>query len=894
MRPDEIRNGVKKEFGLPLRSQSDIDADADAELESVVQERVEYLVARGWSADNARSEALKRLGAPLEQAANSLHHSARTRERRKQLSEHAEELWLDLRYVFRTLRRDARFAILSMLIIGLGVGASVAVFSVANALLLRPLPFANPDELVWIENNSEEGLSGRTVQAFTVLDMRSGNRSFTDVAAYHAFYSQNNTRVLHNGETIRLTRVPVTQNFIAVLGVKPLLGRNFTDEESTGQGPRAVLLSYDLWMSRYNGDRDVIGKSITMNDAPATIVGVMPRSFDFPSIFAPGTRADLFGPVALNENTNRTGNLLFMIARMKTTSTIAGSSAEVRLVADRVKQSGIKRNTFVPVTMSLREHISGSVQSSLVLLSLAVVVVMLIVCANLSNLLLARATTRQREMAVRVALGAGRARLIRQTLTESVALSACGALLGLVFAFGATRMIASMSGTNLPLLSTVRVDGTALLFTAVLAVIAGVAFGIAPALQVPMRTLTSALKEGSRGATGGVGGRVVRQGLVITEIALACMLVVGAGLLTRSFLNVVNIDLGFKPDRVSAMRADPDRSLLTSQEKFVAYVDAVLAAARAVPGVTDAALSDGLPMGNNRTWNIAAKNGGYPTEESGWPPAFIHVVSDGFMATLGVKLIAGRDFDVHDAIGGDSVIIVNESLAKTLWPGQDAIGKIMKADKERRVVGVVADVRILAPEKSAGSELYLPLRQSGDFSSIHLVVRSSIEPAQVARTLRAALATVAPNLASNQFDDLEQIVETAVSPRKFLTLLLGGFALFALLLALIGIYGVISYTVSHRTQEIGVRMALGASSGQVQARILRETLLLAGVGMMIGTVASWALSRALGSMLYGVSASDPVTFGVMLFTLTLVAIVSGYLPARRASRIDPLAALRNS
>lgn len=891
MRLHDIRDGIKQLVRLPLRTHEQMDADADAELESLLAERTDYLVARGWAPSDARTEALKRLGPPLNEAAHLLHQSARARERRKGVSEMLEELLLDARQALRALKRDARFATVAMLVVGLGIGASVTVFSVANALLLRPLPFLNAGELVWIENNSEEGLSGRTVQAYTLLDLRSGNRSFTDVAGYHAFYSQNNSRVVHNGETIRLTRVPVTENFFPLLGVTPLLGRSFSADESTGLGPQAVMLSYELWKNRYNSDRSIVGQSIVMNDAPATVVGVLPASFDFVSVFAPGTRADLFGPVPLSESTNRQGNLLFMVGRLRPGSSVTSSQADVKVVAERIKQATPKRNDLALVAMSLRLHVSGSVQSSLLVLALSVGVVMLIVCANLSNLLLARATTRQREMAVRVALGAGRRRLIRQALTESVVLSICGAILGLLLALVGTRIITGLP-VDLPLLASVRIDGHALMFTVLLALGSGVVFGLAPAFQVPMNSLTSALKEGGRNATGGTGGRLLRQGFVVAEIAMACLLLVGAGLLTRSFVNVLKVDLGFQPARVSAMRADPDRSMLASEEKFIGYVDAVLLAARAVPGVSSAALSDGLPLSGNRTWNVSARDVSRPS--GGWPPAFIHVVSDGFMETMGVRLIAGRDFDLRDGANSDSVIIVNEKLAKSLWPGQDAIGKFMNADKERRVVGVVADVRILAPEKSAGAELYLPIRQCYDFSSIHLVVRSTIPAASIARVLRTAMGDVAPGLAVNQLDNMEQIVESAVSPRRFLTLLLGGFALFALLLALIGIYGVISYTVTHRTQEIGVRMALGASAGQVQQRIFRETMTLTGAGMLIGTVASWALARTLGSLLFGVSATDPVTFAGMLVTLTIVAAFSGYLPARRASRIDPMMALRGS
>ncbi|MGH7653400.1 MAG: FtsX-like permease family protein [Gemmatimonadaceae bacterium] len=534
---------------------------------------------------------------------------------------------------------------------------------------------------------------------------------------------------------------------------------------------------------------------------------------------------------------------------------------------------------------------SGSVQSALVLLVCAVFVVMLIVCANLSNLLLARATTRQKEMAIRAALGAGRHRLMRQMLTESVVLSSCGALAGLLLAIIGTRAIANTSAINLPLLREVSVDPSAIVFIVALAVAVGLIFGLAPALQLREAAVHEALKASGRGATDSRGGQWVRRALVISEVALACMLLVGSGLLVRSFLKLLDVDLGFAPERVMSVRIDPDRGTVTSQETFDAYVNEALRLAREMPGVQSASLSNRLPLAGTNSWKIGASGRVYAPGTR--PEAFNQNVSEGFLETIGMKLVAGRDFTAHDGTPGSPVIIINETAARTLFPGEKAIGQFVKADQfDREVVGVVRDVRHLALDKAAGLDIYFPLRQSGNVSPLNLVVRTTLSPAAFATAIRATLAPISANLPTNEIQTLTGLVDKSVSPRRFFTSMLGAFAAFALGLALLGIYGVISYTVSHRTQEIGVRIALGASSAQIQGRILRETLQLAAAGIAIGTIGSWLLARTLSGFLFGVSSTDPATFGGMLIVVTAVALVSGYLPARRAARIDPSVAFR--
>ena len=473
-------------------------------------------------------------------------------------------------------------------------------------------------------------------------------------------------------------------------------------------------------------------------------------------------------------------------------------------------------------------------------------------------------------------------------LTEGVALSCCGAALGVILASAGTHVLASIESLSIPLLGNVHTDVTVLAFCLLAAVLTGVVFGLAPALQVPANALHDALKDTARGSTG-KGRNWIRGALVISEIAFACVLLVSAGLLVRSFLRVLEVNLGFRPEQAATVRVDPDARYSTQAQQN-AYFDEVLRRVRDIPGIAAAGLTDALPLGRNRSWGAPAKGQVY--QRGKFPVAFVRLVSDGYLKALGIALIAGRDISDRDVPSGEPVIVINQTLARTLWPGQNPIGQIMRACGERHVVGVVGDVRHLALEQGAGMEMYLPMRQCNDISSVDLVVRSSLPPAELAASVRAALKPIAPNLPGKDFRTLQQLVDRSVSPRRFVVLLLGGFAVFALLLASLGIYGVVSYGVNQRTQEIGIRMALGASASRLQAGIIVQTLGLAAAGILIGAVASRVLARALGGMLFGVTASDPLTFLGVPAVLTLVALAAGYLPARRASRIDPSIALR--
>ena len=798
----------------------------------------------------------------------------------------------DLRYTFRALGRDRAFTTFAVLIVGLGIGASSTVFSIVNNLLLRPLPFRDPGRLVWITNhNSEDSdMSGSTTQVDHFLDLRKQSQSFSDVAAYFAFYGVGDNKLTGEGEPERLSGVPVSQNFFQLLGVRPQLGRLFTAEECKFNGPKAVLLGHGLWVRRFASDPRIVGRSLRLNDEAVSVIGVLPASFDFASVFTPGSHIDLYFPFPMSAETNRWGNTLAIVGRLKPGVALQTAQAEASILSRQFTEAHPRdRNDFSAKLSFLGDHVRGHIRPALIVLACAVGVVMLIVCANLSNLLLARTATRQKEIAIRTALGAVRGRLIRQMLTESVVLSCCGAVLGILLAVGGTRAMTHLQAISIPLLENVRVDTTALGFTLLAAILTGLIFGLVPALQIPSLTLHNALKDTSRGSTAARGHAWIRSLLVVSEIAFACVLLVGAGLLIRSFLQVLDVNLGFHPEMAVAVRVDPSQQYKT-QAQVNAYFDEVLRRARDIRGVAAAGLTDALPLGRNRSWGAGVK--GHTYKDGEYPDAFVRLVSDGYIRSMGIPLIAGRDLDERDTPSTDQVVLINQTMARKLFPGENAIGQIIIADKERRVVGIVSDVRHLALEQGSGSEMYLPMRQSQDYASVDLVVRTTRPPAQLASVVRNALKPIAPNLPISDFRLIQQLVDKAVSPRRFIVMLLGGFALFALILASLGIYGVISYSVSQRTQEIGIRMALGASAGDLQSGIILQTLGLAAIGMLLGSAASWTLARALSGLLYGVTPADPVTFLGMLMVLTAVAALAGYLPARRASRIDPMVALR--
>ncbi len=802
-----------------------------------------------------------------------------------------DSLKQDIRYAVRTLRHDALFFTAAVAIMALGIGANTAIFSIVNSLLFRPLPFQHSDRLVWIANTGGDGgLSSTTTRVVNYLDWKRMNRSFEDLAAYFAFFDYGSYNLIGQGEPERIVGVGVTQNFLRFLGVQPELGRSFADAECKWNGSPAAILTHGLWERRFGSDPHIVGRSITLNDRATTVVGVLPASFDFSAVFTPGSRVDMLTPFPVTPETDRWGNTLAVIGRLKPNAGVARAQAEFDVMNEQIRRANPSRWTFGAKLTPLRDYLTSRFRRGLFMLLCAVGAVLLIACTNLSNLMLARGASRTKEIAIRSALGAGRWRLVRQMLTESLLLSLTGALFGVGLAYAGMRYLTSLRGVGIPLLRTAHIDATALLFTALAALATGILCGIVPALEASASKASGALKDTGRGSNESRRSSWIRGILVISQVALACVLLVGAGLLIRSFLRVLDVDLGFQPEGAAAWRIDTGSKYATPGQQVLFY-DRLVRAIEAVPGVESAGITDALPLSRDRSWVALARGVIYPKGQA--PIVHPRLVDWRYIQTMRIPLIAGRNFNAHDVASSEKVVIVNEKMARRLWPNQNPLGQIATIDVERKVVGVVANVRHESLEQEGGLEFYLPITQRGN-SSVELVVRTKLPPADLAPSVRAAMRSVDSALPTAEYQELRAFVDRAVSPRRFLVFLLGAFALAALLLASIGIYGVVSYSVSRRTQEIGIRMALGASSGQVQRHVVFRTLLLVAVGMLAGILCALMLARTMASLLYRMQPLDPLTFLATALLLLMVAVLAGYMPARRASRIDPMAALRES
>jgi putative ABC transport system permease protein len=807
-----------------------------------------------------------------------------------------EVLVRDARFALRTLRREAAFTTSAILIAGLGIGASTTVFNVFNTLLVRPLPFHAPDRLIWISNGTSDNLSAQTVQAAN-LQLLGEGQSFEAVAAFSPFYSPGGVRLTGSGDAERITAVPVTERFFPLLGIQPRLGRFFSSDECQINAPKTVMLDHAFWQRRFNSDPSVVGRAIVLNGVAATVVGVLPETFDFASTFTPGQGADLFVPFPIAPQTNRQGNTLAAIGRLTSGVLLAHAQAEATVIGDRVKAGEVvdnlwRRNAFRPVLSTLRDRISGRLRPALLAVAGAIGLLMLLVCANLSNLLLTRASVKQRDLAVRTALGAERHHLIRPLLVESVILAVGGATLGLAIAAASSQLLSRLTGTNIPLLDDVRVDGVAIAFTATVAVLMGLAVGLLPALHISRVAPQRVLAGAGRGSIGSLGVWTQRS-IVVAEIAVVCVLLTGAGLLMRSLIRVLDVDLGFDTQNLITVRVDPVRASSTRDSRN-RYFDDLLQHVRAVPGVEAAGLTDALPLGDNFGWRRwTASTPGRVDPPGARLSPLVRMIEEGYFTAMKVPLRVGRSFNASDIASSEPVIIVNETLAETLWPGEDPLGRVVTTSgQSRRVVGVVGGVRYFAPERDSGIEMYLPLRQTGDYEVVDLVIRSAVVPATLTPALRDALRRADRDLPLTEFRTMGQLVDRSLLSRRLVMRVIAGFAVFGLLLASVGLYAVISYAVSQRRQEIALRIALGASPHHVQQRVLLQTLSLALAGVLVGLPLAWMTSRAIQGLLFGIESSDPATFVAVLVLLTAVVGLAGYIPARRAARVDPVSALR--
>jgi len=859
-----------------------LDQELNEEMASHLQMAVEENMRRHMSAEEARRQALVRFGG-VQQALE--------RHRESRGLPWLDVLIQDLRFTFRTLRRDSGFTIVAVLILALGIGANIAVFSVVNTILLRPLPFRDPQQLARIvQKNPKAGESSRTYTADATQDFQQQNHSFQSVSGYFAFTGPDNLKLVGTGQPVPVTSILVAEGFFQTLGVDPSLGRSFRSEEFVKHSQPVALLSYPFWKRQLGGDRSIVGKAINLSNTSVIVIGVLPDTFDFGSVFSPGAKVDLFAPYIMDDFRDD-GNDLALVGRLKHGVTLAQAQSEADQLFPQLyfehKHPEYGKGYTGQVT-GLKDYVSGKLRRSLIVLWCAVGLILLIVCVNLSNLLLARAAARSKEFAMRRALGARRWRLVRQLLTESLILATVGAVLGLGLAYVILSYLAHQGSIALPLLTMVRVDGTVLEWTLLIAVGSAVLFGPAPGLRMSGGNLQEVLKDS--GASAGRKHNRMRSTLVITEIALACVLLVGAGLLLRSFLRVLDIDLGFQPSRAAAISVDYDDG--GNPAKRAAIWQEIVRQSSMIPGVAAAGISDNLPMSRNRSWGIAAK-GEEKRDDLGYLPVFVYIVSPGYLKAMGMRLMEGRDISWEDMSNNRSVVIINETVARKLWPGQDPIGRTALAGgTEPQVIGVIADVRESGAEDNAGAQMYLPATKQFGPEGANLVVRSKLPPTAVATSVMGTLRQINPGQPATEFKPIQGLVDRATSPRRFFVLLVGTFACLGLLLASLGIYGVVSYSVTRQTQEIGIRMALGATETRVQLDVIWETLRLALIGIALGMMASLAVARLIASLLFQTAPTDPFTFAGVVVLLGTVALLAGFLPARRASTIDPMVALR--
>jgi predicted permease len=881
-------------------SGSDPSADVKDELRFHLESKVDDLVANGWRPEEAREEAERQFG-NLHQVQRLGERMGGYMDRRRRLSDYWFETCQDFRFTLRTLRVDAAFTIVAILILGLGIGANIVVFSVVNTILLRPLPFPNSQQLVRIvEKDAKSNESGKTYTADATQDFQAQTRAFQSVSGYFAFTGPNNFKLSGAGQPVPATGKLVAEGFFETLGVVPSVGRLFRHEEFVQHAQTTAVLSYPYWKRQFKGDRSIIGQTIDLrdqvdlNNKSVVVIGVLPETFDFGAVFSPGSKVDLFVPYIMDDFRSD-GNDLALVGRLKQGISIAQAQIEADTLFPQFyfehKHPEYGKGYTAQLT-DLKQYVSGKLRRSLIVLWCAVGLILLIVCVNLSNLLLARGASRAKEFAMRSALGAGRSRILRQLLTESLVLASGGAVLGLSLAWTVLAWLAHQGSVALPLLNMVSLDRSALAWTLGIALLSAVLFGLVPALRLSSGNLQEALKESGHGAGEGRRHDRLRSTLVICQISLACVLLVGAGLLLRSFLRVLDIDLGFEPSRAAAVSVDYDAG--GNPAKQAAIWHDVVTRASEIPGVEAAGISDNLPMSRNRGWGIAAK-GQHPLKNRDFIPVFVYIVSPGYLNAMGMHLVQGRDVSWDDLVNNRNVVVINQSVAHKLWPGQSPIGRIAVAGgQECEVIGVIADLRESNAEDEGTAQMYLPANKQFGPEGSYLVLRSRISPASLASSVMRVLREINSGQSASEFIPIQSLVDHSTSPRRFFALLVGVFAGLGLLLASLGIFGVISYSVTRQTREIGIKMALGASQSHVRREVILRTLRLALGGIGIGLAASIALARLIASLLFRTEPTDPLTLAGMVVLLGGVALLAGYLPARRASKINPTVALRTN
>ncbi len=863
-----------------LTQKDEMDQELDQELQFHLDRDIDRKIRNGMNSEEARYAALKSFNR-LEQSKEEC-RSARG-------VGLVENIVRDITYSLRVLIKNYAFTIVVILTLALGIGANTAIFSFANGILLRPLPYPEFDRLVVLDETApKQGIPSLAVSYPNFLDWRDQNTVFEGVATH---YGTSRFSMTLSGEAKEIRGSRVSSGLFEVLRVSPQLGRTFTINEDRPEEDGVVILGYDLWQRYFGGDPNIVGQKVVISSRARTVIGVMPRGFRFPEL------SELWVPLAFTTKIyTRNDHGLEAIARLKDGVSVAQAQSEMHGIAAHIEELNPVTNAGLDVSVtSLRDNLSGNYRDALLILLGVVGCVLLVACVNVANLMLARATARQKEFALRAALGASRWRLVRQLLFESLLLATVGGVLGFVLSVWALRLLLTAIPIDLPFWMNFSIDLRVLGFTLVITLLTGLIFGVVPALQTSRVDLNDTLKEGGRGNSG-VRSRL-RSLLVVAEIAMSLILLVGAGLMVQSFLRLRHVNIGLDPKNVLTASLIAPRAKYKEDAQRAAIIKQILERVKSLPGVESASATGTLPL-NGSTWGRSITVEGYPVLSVGQAPSVQHtVVTPGYFHTMGITLLAGRDFNDSDTKDSPDITIIDERLARQYWPNQSPIGKRVRfgppEDNEpwHTIVGVVSAVRHQRMQEETDPSVYMP-HQKIPTGGMTLVARTSSNPHDFIRAVRHEVAQLDPDLPVSEVATMEEVVAESIWQPRLYALLFGVFAAGALLLALIGIYGVMAFLVQTRTHEIGIRMALGASARDVFKLIVGRGMKLTAVGVVLGVGGAIALTRLMHSLLFNTSATDPFIFLVISALLSLAAFFACYLPARRAAKTDPLIALR--
>ncbi len=883
-------NHIVREHLAVLRLPPEREIEIVEELALHLEAAYEDALAAGLSAAEAESRAVqgydwRLLECELSRAEQPL--AARTLQPSLELIERKGGMRMglfiqDLRFGARMLLKQPGFTLIAVITLALGIGANTAIFSVVNGVLLKPLPYDQPGQLVQLWEDPRSGTRKNRIAPGAFLDWRDHNTTLESLSVFGGA-SLNLTGA---GEPERLNGVEMSAGGLEILRARPLLGRTFAPDEDQQGKNKVVVLTYRLWQRRWNGDAAIIGRTVQFGGQSYTVIGVLPPNF-LPWETAEFVIPYVFSPQAAQQ---RGIHFLRAFARLKPGVSVEQAQAELNAIAQRFKPLyPVSKKDWGVTIVPLHEEITGQIKPTLLLLLGAVALVLLIACANVANLLLARASARQRELVVRAALGAGRWRIVRQLLTESLLLALLGALCGLLLAYWSLDTLTRLIAVNLPRAQEVNLDLRVLGFTLLVSMVTGLAFGLAPAYQAARLNLNDTLKEGGRGLLTNSRNRL-RGGLLIAEVALALMLLVGAGLLMKSFIRLSNVPLGFNPQNVLTMQITLPEKKYPDAARRSAFFEQALQRIEALSGVEAAGLTWTLPVAGGPPSNGFKIEGRKSAPDGG--DADFDYCTPNFFRALGIQLLKGRFFDARDTAASPRVVIVNAAFVRAYFPNEEPLGQRLQIDKESwEIVGVVGDWRNRGLTEKVRPRYYMP-QPFSRFSNGSLIVRTASAPLAMAERVRKAILAVDSEQPVANMRTLEDVIATSVAQRRLTLRLIGLFAVIALLLAAVGLYGVMAYVVSLRTNEIGIRLALGAQTRDVLKLVIRQGMTLVGIGLLIGLIGAFSLARFIATQLYEVSALDPATFALVSLLLTGVALLACYIPARRATKVDPLTALR--